>query len=495
MTAPWGEGGFAAWLRSGAGRADAVALEAGERAFTYAQLWDSAERAAALLALRGQGEGPVAIVGANAPEYVFAMLGALLLGRPVAEINHHESPQRLARLLRALDPSAIVADRGHDALLGAGAPVVRYEEITEAVAAARAPAPPALVRAIEPDDVAFVVFTSGTTGDPKGVMLTHANVVAVTEAILDYLPLGRSDRYALVLPLFHTYAKSVLATTLSAGGTLVLEDGFQDLPGFVASLERRCITAWSGVPYHVNMLVRRAPLDRHDLSRLRFVTVSGSHLSPAAIAEWRRRLPQARLYFMYGLTESSTRACALPPERLDEKTGSCGRPIKGVSLRIVDEDGRDVPAGVVGEVLLAGPNIMKGYWGEPVLTGETLHEGWLRTGDLGRVDDEGFLYLEGRKRDLIKCAGERISAREIEDALAAHPAVVEVAVVGAPHEILGEIAAAYVVRKDRATDEAALRAWCAERLTHHKIPRSFTFLETLPKTASGKIQKHRLSQM
>lgn len=493
MTAPLGEGGFAAWLRDGAGRPDAVALESGERAFTYAQLWDSAERAAAALTQRGRGEGPVAIVGANAPEYVFAMLGALSLGRPVAEVNHHESPQRLARLLRALDPSAIVADRGHDALLAAGAPVLRYEDIAQA--AADTAAGRARARSVDSGDVAFVVFTSGTTGDPKGVMLTHANVAAVTEAILEYLPLDPSDRYALVLPLFHTYAKSVLATTLRAGGTLVLEDGFQDLPGFVASLERRGITAWSGVPYHVNMLLRRAPLDRHDLSRLRFVTVSGSHLSPAAIGEWRRRLPRARLYFMYGLTESSTRACALPPERIDEKAGSCGRPIQGVSLRIVDEDGRDVPTGVVGEVLLAGPNIMKGYWGEPALTKETLSDGWLRTGDLGRVDDEGFLYLEGRKRDLIKCAGERISAREIEDALAAHPALVEVAVVGAPHEILGEIAAAYVVRKDDAIDEAALRAWCAERLTHHKIPRSFTFVETLPKTASGKIQKHRLSQM
>ncbi|NJN65047.1 MAG: long-chain fatty acid--CoA ligase, partial [Acidobacteria bacterium] len=183
---------------------------------------------------------------------------------------------------------------------------------------------------------------------------------------------------------------------------------------------------------------------------------------------------------------------AMPPERLADKPGSCGRPIRGVRLRIVDDEGRDLPPGATGEVLIAGPNVMLGYWNEPELTRETLRDGWLYTGDLGRVDDEGFLYLVGRKRDLIKCAGERISAVEIEEALLAHPGVLEASVTGAPHDVLGEIASAFVVRRDGTLSEADLRAWCAARLTHHKIPRAFTFLDELPKTASGKVQKHRL---
>ena len=483
-------GGLLERLQRGAGRPDAVALEDGDTSLTYRALWDGTLRAATLLDERlGERRDPVALVATNGADYVLAMLGALASGRPVAEISPHEPLERLLPVLERLSPALVVSTLDPAPIAAAGHPVVAASTFAPGALAGRAPR--AVPAAAAPHDLAFVVFTSGTTGQPKGVMLSHGNVLAVVDAILDYLPLAAADRYALVLPLFHTYAKSVLLTTLAVGGTVVL-DSFNDLPGFVARLESRRITAFSGVPYHVNMLLRRAPLDRHDLSRLATFTISGSHLATETLQELARRFPAARVVFMYGMTETSTRACALPPERVADKPGSCGRPIRGVALRIVDDDGIDLPPGGSGEVLVRGPNVMQGYYRDPALTRATLRDGWLHTGDLGYLDDEGFLFLVGRKTDLIKCAGERISAREIEDVLAAHPGVLEAAVAGEPHPVLGESVHAWIVRRADGLSEDELRRHCAQHLTHHEIPRSWTFVAELPRTASGKVQKHRL---
>jgi long-chain acyl-CoA synthetase len=479
------------WIRGGAGAEDATALVDGGRRVRYGELWRGVKAVRELVdeCAAGRSEA-VAVIADNAPETVLIAFGTLASGRAVAEINPQESPERTRRLLASLDPVAVYSDRDLGAALPPGPAVLGPNEVAAAVArGASTPERPPAMRA---DHLAYVVFTSGTTGDPKGVMLSHGNLTAVMDAILDYLPLSPLDRYALVLPLFHTYGKSVLFTTLRAGGTVVFESDFGHLPRFVHRLSSEGITALSGVPYHVNMLVRRAPLEGHDLSALRLVTISGSHLAPAVLGELRRRLPGVSPWFMYGLTESSTRACALPPDWIDAKPGSCGRPIRGVSLRIADERDGELPVGEVGEVLLRGPNVMQGYFKDPGLTSRTLRGGWLHTGDLGRVDEDGFLYLVGRARDLIKVAGERIGAREIEEVLAAHPGVVECAVTAAPHPVLGEVARAHVVAGRGQVSEDELRGWCAARLGHHKIPRSFVFLGELPKTASGKIQKHRL---
>lgn len=482
---------LASWLREGAAVRDARALEDGERAWTHDELWRDAERVAAALEQEcGPAGGPLAIVATNSAEYVLTLLAGLISGRPLAEISPQESPERIARLLARLEPAAVVTSLPRELFTGAGAPVLDPEWVAARAAEEEnrwEPAPQG-----RPGDLAFVVFTSGTTGDPKGVMLGAENVRAVTEAILGYLPVDADERYGLLLPLFHTYGKSVLLTTLRAGGTVVLEGGFENLPAFVRRLAEQRITALSGVPYHINMLLRRGPLDRHDLSRLRLVTISGSHLPHAALQDLRRRLPGAQVFFMYGLTESSTRACYLPPAMIDAKPGSCGRPLEGVTLRIVDEQGHERKPGEIGEVLVRGPNVMRGYWGEPELTAAVLKDGWLHTGDLGHVDEDGYLFLVGRRRDLIKCAGERISAHEIEEVLAEHPGLLEAVVAGVPHPILGEMAQAWVVRRDEAVTDADLRRWCSQRLTHHRIPRAFVFVEELPKTPSGKVQKHRL---
>lgn len=485
--------GLLDWLFEGAAsRGDAPAMEQGAVRISYRSLLNAVHQTGRMLDGRApSGNGPLAIAAANSPEYVAAMLGAIGSGRPVAELNPLEPPARLLEILARLRPAAFFTTLDPAHFAGLPCPVFSPEQI-EPLFGLSEPAPLPPPSAVDPGSVACIVFTSGTTGAPKGVMLTHANLQAVGEAILDYLPLGPSDRYALILPLFHTYGKSVVLTTLRSGGCVVFDDGFQDLPAFTRRLTENRITALSGVPYHINMLLRRSPLAAADLSALRLVTISGSHLAPESLKDLARRLPGARVFYMYGLTESSTRACALPPERIEDKTGSVGRPISGLSIRIAAEDGRPLPPTQVGEVLLQGPNIMAGYFQDEELTSRVLRDGWLHTGDLGYLDEDGFLFLVGRKNDLIKCAGERISALEIEEVLSSHPGVLEATVAGVEHPVLGEAVQAWVVRRDPRLTEEDLRTHCAKRLTHHKIPRTWVFLGALPRTPSGKIQKHRL---
>lgn len=467
-------------------RGAAIAVRDGATALSYRELWTAILQSADWLAEATPRGGSIAIAANNSIEYLLAWWGAQRLGRLIFELNPLEPEQKNATILERIAPELLIASQP------IGRSATRQLTPSEFGAARRSASPPS--DPAQPGACACVVFTSGTTGAPKGVMLSTANLAAVTDAILDYLPLQESDRYALVLPLFHTYAKSVMLTTLFSGGELHLRHDFADLPAFVAGLAQQRITAFSGVPYHINMLLRRAPLEQHDLSALRWITISGSHCRHDALQELARRIPSARVIYMYGMTETSTRATALPAERLAEKPGSCGRPIRGVRLEIRDDAGHALPAGQTGALWIAGPNVMMGYWGDDDLSRETIRDGWLRTGDVAHLDQEGFLFLHGRSDDIIKSAGERISALEIEAALEQHPGVVEAAVVAVPHPVLGEAPLAWVVPRVQLSPPTAedLRGHCARLLTPHKIPREFRVASELPKTASGKVQKNRL---
>ncbi|MFN7964819.1 MAG: class I adenylate-forming enzyme family protein [Acidobacteriota bacterium] len=470
-------------------RGAAVAVRDRERQLTYTQLWNSIVGVAAEIRRRSAAGRPVAIVAPNALEYALGWWGALAAGRTVFELNPLEPAEKNLALLRRIAPGAVISPLDLDWNATIGSAWLSFDALFAAATQRGETVEPALA---SDSDLACVVFTSGTTGAPKGVMLSHGNLRAVTSAILEYLPLATDDRYALVLPLFHTYGKSVMLTTWFSGGMLIFEHEFHDIHGFVARLSQQRITAFSGVPYHINMLLQRAPLAAHDLSALRWITISGSHCRHDALLELSQRLAPARVFFMYGMTETSTRATAVPPERLPEKPGSCGRPIRGVELRVTTDQGTDAQLGEPGALWIRGPNVMQGYWGEPELTAQTICDGWLRTGDVAHLDHEGFLFLHGRSDDIIKSAGERVSAKEIEEVLERHPDVAEVAVIGVPHDTLGESVTAWIVARHGSIDESSLRSHCAQRLSPHKIPRAFRFAVQLPKTASGKVQKGRL---
>jgi acyl-CoA synthetase (AMP-forming)/AMP-acid ligase II len=474
------------------------AIVSSGRIFTYARLAHAVSGIAGSLDSRMPAKARrIAIIGNNHPAYVVAYLAAQYLGASTVEVGRHETLDRLLGVLRRTRPAFVVTDRDdlRESLRGE-IPTASFEEIL-AVCEAESdgdPDPLALPKSVGPASEAAIIFTSGTTGLPKGVVLSHGNLCFVVSAIAEYLGLERDDRYALMLPLQHTYGKTALLSSFAVGASVVLMEDFQNLPAFLEMLSDERCTVLSVVPYHVHVLLKWGNLAGRDLSFLRVITSSANKLPASTVADLIEAVPGVRVFSMYGLTESTTRATYVPPEMLAEKKESCGLPLKGVKLRIVGEEGSVLPAGEIGEVQVRGPNVMQGYLDDPELTARTVVDGWLRTGDLGRLDDDGFLYIEGRLSEIIKCAGERIAPAEIEEVLMKHPGVAEAAVIAAQDPLMGEVVHAIVVPLDGCLDEGELRTYCTGNLSHHKIPRHYEFVTELPKTATGKVKKHLLRE-
>jgi acyl-CoA synthetase (AMP-forming)/AMP-acid ligase II len=343
------------------------------------------------------------------------------------------------------------------------------------------------------------MYTSGSTGKPKGVMLTHRNLSFVTGSIAQYLEMGPAERVLCVLQLSFGYGLCQLLTCVRVGATLVLEEGFS-FPGRVVQLlEDHRITGLPAVPTILQVLVSLRGLAERELPDLRFLTNAGASLPEATVAAVRRTFPGAQLYLMYGLTEC-IRVSYLPPDRLDAPTSS-GIPIPGTDAWIAAPDGREADAGEVGELMVRGPHVMQGYWRDPERTAERLHPGrwpWeptLATGDLFRRDEEGLLHWVGRTDDLIKCGGEKVYPREVEEVLHALEGVREATVVGVPDRLLGQAVHAHVAPQPGfELDPAALRRECAARLEPHKVPGRVSVHEELPRNARGKVDRRALLQ-
>lgn len=347
-------------------------------------------------------------------------------------------------------------------------------------------------------DLASLIYTSGSTGNPKAVMSPHSSMVAASQSIIEYLENDKDDVILNVLPLSFDYGLYQLLMTFIFGGTLILEPSFA-YPGKILNIiKREKVTGFPIVPTIAAILMRLKGIKGSDLSSVRYVTSTGAPLSTKAIGFLRDVFEKARIYSMYGLTECK-RVSYLPPDMLDKKPESVGIPIPGCRVSVVDEGGRELPPGEVGELVVRGPNVMAGYWEDPELTKRTFRradgtdERILYTGDLFRRDNEGFLYFVGRKDDMIKCKGERVSPREVENALMELEDVVEAAVVGVPDPILGEAVRAFVVvRKGSQLSEREVLRHAERRLEDFMVPKSVVFMESLPKTPHGKTDKRKL---
>jgi long-chain acyl-CoA synthetase len=342
-------------------------------------------------------------------------------------------------------------------------------------------------------DLATIVYTSGTTGRPKGVMLSHHNLLSNTRSIVEYLGLRSSDKAGMTLPLYYVYGNSVLQTHVAVGATVV-ELGSMAFPARVLQgiADFRC-TGLPGVPSTFARLLQVANPTRYDLRSLRYVTQAGGPMTLALTTRLRQLLPDARLFVMYGQTEASARLAFVPPEDLDRKLGSAGKAIPGVSLAIVDAAGNELPRGAVGEIAARGDNVMLGYWRNPEETARVLRPEGLRTGDLARMDEDGFVYIVGRDSEMIKSGAHRIGPKEIEEAIEALPQVAECAVVGVPDELLGEAVAAFVVLSagSHLSVQQVLRT-CLQRLPRFKTPSYVRFVPGLPRTHNGKLHRPTL---
>jgi acyl-CoA synthetase (AMP-forming)/AMP-acid ligase II len=325
-------------------------------------------------------------------------------------------------------------------------------------------------------------------------MLSHGGLAANVASIVEYLSLTANDSVLTPMPFNYSYGSSVLHTHLAVGARVLIESNFVYPHKVVERMVTERITGFSGVPSTYALLLSRVDLAAHDLSALRYVTQAGGPMPVPLVARLTTALPRTRVFIMYGQTEATARLSYLPSERLQDKLGSIGKAIPGVTIEVRDESGQTVSNGVRGELWARGPNLMLGYWRDAEASARVLCQGWLKTGDMGYRDEDGFFWLVGRRSDIIKTGAHRVHPTEIEEVATACRGVQECAVVGVDDEMLGQVIKLYVVLQPNAqADAMSLKAHCRDRLAPHKVPRFVEIVAELPKTASGKVQRHRLT--
>lgn len=345
---------------------------------------------------------------------------------------------------------------------------------------------------MQPSDPAAIIYTSGSTGKPKGVVLSHRNIVSNTHAIAQYLQLSSDDTQMVVLPFFYVMGQSLLNTHMAVGGTVVINNKFAYPADVFRQMIAEKVTGFSGVPSTYAHLLYRSPLKayRNRLTALRYCSQAGGHMSHQIKAELLKALPaHTRLYVMYGATEASARLAYLEPEQIAKKPSSIGKPIPGVSLHVIGPDGSEVSQGQTGEIVAQGPNIMAGYWRDPESTATVLDAWGYHTGDMGYMDAEGFYYVTGRKDNILKVGGHRISTQEIEDALAATGLVIDSVVIGLPDRLLGHRLVALVSPREKNCGENEILARLTALMPTYKTPSKVLFCRHLPLNASGKVDR------
>ncbi|WKZ32614.1 MAG: class I adenylate-forming enzyme family protein [Thermodesulfobacteriota bacterium] len=494
-------------IRSAERFPEKIALVHGGRRTSYSELLSAASSVSAWLRHAGVEKGDrVAILNDDPKEYISSYFGILMAGGIVVALNTDTSARTLGAQISGCGVSVAITQAkfmGHFRELGRGVTSLKsvaasglkpsdagdegYALFDLKDAFGFPPGAPAQsVRA----DIAQVIYTSGTTGGSSAVTLRHSNLVANTASIIEYLKLGEDDSVMAVLPFFYSYGNSVMLTHIAAGGRLVANQNFIYPNIILGQMAAEEVTGFSGVPSTYAILLNRSALRRYKFPALRYMTQAGGAMPPRLAREMKAMFPEVDFYIMYGQTEASARLSYLEPHELLRKAGSVGKAIPGVRLEVLDENGEPVGPGETGEIVASGENIMAGYWREPEKTARVLRNGKLLTGDLARVDDEGFIYIVSRKSDIIKCGSHRIHPAEIEEALAEHAAVHESAVVGVEDEILGEALKALVVLKTGyQCSRTELLQHCKALLPSYKVPQHIDFIPELPKTSSGKIKR------
>ena len=343
-------------------------------------------------------------------------------------------------------------------------------------------------------DLSSIIYTSGSSGEPKGVMLSHLNIVQNTTSIIQYLQLSSDDRIMVILPFYYVYGNSLLNTHVSVGGSVVIDNRFIYPNLILNTMQNLHVTGFAGVPSTFMILLNKSPLkDYTPFEHLRYVTQAGGHMGVSVQELVAETFAPAQFIVMYGATELAPRLTWLPPQRWNEKKGSIGVAIPNTEAFVVNAHGKRLLAGFEGEIVGRGSNVMMGYWRDPESTALVLKKGLYYTGDIGRMDEEGFLYIVGRSKDILKIGGNRVSTKEIEDAILQVENVAEVAVIGIEDSVLGEVAKAFVVPNvNMQVEEFRIKQTLSLKMPAYKIPKYFEFRASLPKNEYGKIMKQKL---
>lgn len=480
-----------------------VAVYHGDQSATYIDIEKMANRIAHILKENRLEPGDrVLLAIENSTESIAAYYGVLKAGGVCVEIHDKSakpeveyylqnsgaafcmlSKSTAARLSGISCKTVISHDENFD---NPGGRCIKWSEV-ESMPSAR---PSNKLRS---ENLAAIVYTSGSTGKPKGVMLSHKNLVANTNSIVSYLGLREDDRAMSILPFYYVYGKTILNTHFMTGGSIVINNRFAFPNSVIDEMNKREVTLFAGVPSTFAILLNRSIFSKTDIPSLRIVTQAGGAMAPAMTKRLLQVLKKAKLFVMYGATEASARISYLPPERLSDKLGSIGIPIPDVDLTVRDDKGNPLQPFEEGNICASGPNIMQGYWNDDDETAKFLKPWGLVTGDLGYIDNEGFFFLTGRKKQMLKIGGERVSPKEIEECIIEAGSIHETAVLGKPDELLGEVPIAFIVPIDpRSFNQNELTAHIRSRLAAHKHPREWHIIKGLPKNPSGKIDKEAI---
>jgi long-chain acyl-CoA synthetase len=491
------------------------ALITGSRRLTYCELDNLSDRMAWMLEENGVRRGDrVIIFMENTWEAAVSIFATLKAGAVFSPVNPSVKADKLAYILQNCRAKAVVTQSRLSAVASAAVRDSPSVELT-VVAGDRAESSSALMSfqdciasnvsgsvahgAIDMD-LAMLIYTSGSTGRPKGVMMTHSNIEAAATSITTYVQNAPDDIILNVLPIAFDYGLYQLIMSVKLGATLVLEKSFAYPQAIFDIMRKERVTGFPLVPTMAALILQMRNLAPGFLPDLRYITNTAAALHPSHIARLRELFPSVRLYSMYGLTECK-RCTYLPPEQLDVRPGSVGVAIPNTEAFVVDDEGRKVPPNTVGELVIRGPHVMKGYWEDEAATTRALRPGlypWenvLHTGDLFRADEEGYLYFVGRKDDIIKTRGEKVAPKEVEAVLHGCPGVAEAVVVGVHDPVLGQAIYALVVTEDDALTEQIIIRHCATRLEDYMVPKAVIFRTDLPKTDTGKVSRRLAAEI
>ncbi len=501
------------------------AIICGPQRWTYRKVAAYSDYFAESLIDLGMGrQDRVVIMTGNRPETVGCLYGALKAGCVFVVLSDVTKARRLRHVLGNCGAGVLVALRAQanvveQALDGLGKrPKVIYVEIDRKLE--NSPTCPATGCDLSPPtifsqdrhgpvisdgrlprcldvDLACLIYTSASTGEPKGVMCTHHNMIAAARSIIQYIGNRENDVILNALPLSFDYGLYQVVMTFMFGGTVVLEKSFLYLHNILTMISKEGVTGFPVVPTMVAMLLRMRSLEKYDLGSLRYITNTGASLPVEHIRRLRLLLPHVKIFSMFGLTECK-RVSYLRPEELEATPSAVGRAMPNCEVSVVDEDGNGVAPGELGELVIRGSNVMQGYWGDPALTARVYRDGGypaareLHSGDYFRQDERGVLYFAGRMDDMIKTGGQRVSPKEVENAICMLKGVAEAAVVGVPDEILGEAIRVFIVRDGAKLTSKNVLKYCAENLEPLMVPKYVEFVSGLPRTLHGKLDRKKL---
>ncbi|MBS4211701.1 MULTISPECIES: class I adenylate-forming enzyme family protein [Neobacillus] len=471
------------------------------REMTYGQLYQQAKNLAGYFQGKGyQKDDIIAVYLPNSDYFVICYYACQLGGFSVMPVNTKLTAPEVEYIFSHSEAKAIIYDVRYEAHLNQiGSTLEQFKDrlavggedsFLAVLADDKIPFQPVK---IDQNDTAVVFYTSGTTGKPKGVMLSAGNVRAAAQIWSDVMEISAADRMHIVTPLFHCAASHCFTVpTIYKGGTVVIEEAFSP-EQTLRTMEKEKVTIFFGVPAIYSILLNTPKMANTDLSGLRLFTYGAAPMPYELVRTVKERYPDVKVQNLYGQTENSPGATTLKDHYALDKVGSVGEPLPGLEVEVVDEFGEPVPTGEVGEIVVKGPLVMKGYLKNDEATRQALKNGWLYSGDLGRFDQDGLLYIVDRKKDMINRGGENVYPVEVEEVLYQIPEILEAAVVGVPHPIYGEVPKAFVVPKEgRTLTEEDVLTYCKTKLAKYKLPVELDFLDTLPRNASGKVLKHVL---